>query len=69
MEISEAKQNIGQPFKYSLCVQWDKIREVTEDGYIVGDFLNVPAEDCRLKKEVNAGLKAYFENKKHGNEN
>lgn len=65
MTKEEALSAIGQPFKYSLCVLWDKIRSVSDDGYITGDFLCVPAEDCRLKKEVNAGLKAYFENKKH----
>jgi len=51
MEISEAKNAIGQPFKWSLCVKWDVIRSVTDDGFIIGDFITAPIEETRLKQE------------------
>jgi hypothetical protein len=63
MEKSEALKNIGQPFKWSLCVKWDVIRSVSDDGYIKGDFIEAPAEDCRLKQEQPIWLKAKNENK------
>lgn len=51
MNATEAHANIGKPFKYQYCVKWDLIKEVTDDGYIIGEFLTVPVEDCRLKME------------------
>lgn len=57
MTTEEAKQNIGQPFKWQLCVKWDVIREVTADGYIIGGFLTAPVEDCRFKQPQPEQLK------------
>lgn len=61
MTVNEAKQNIGQPFKLNwvkaLGGKFDTIREVREDGWIVGDFWEAPAEDCRLKMEQPEHLK------------
>lgn len=59
MTISEATQAIGQPFKYSLCSKWDVIKEVRPDGYIIGEFIEAPADECRLKQEIPEGLKKY----------
>lgn len=64
MKKEEAEANIGKPFKWSLCAHWDTIRRVTIDGYIVGDFLMPPVEDCRLKQEQPPQLKKHnYENK------
>lgn len=61
MTIEEAKANIGQPFKLSwvkgLGGKFDTIREVRNDGWIVGDFWEAPAEDCRFKMEQPEQLK------------
>lgn len=61
MTIEEAKSNIGQPFKLNwikaLGGKFDIIREVREDGTIVGDFYEAPAEDCRLKLDQPEQLK------------
>lgn len=57
MTTEEAYNNIGKPFKYQHCVHWDVIKEVSGDGYITGEFLCVPAEDCRLKQEQPPQLK------------
>lgn len=69
MDIETAKQNIGKPFKYSLCAHWDVIKEVTPDGYIIGEFIECPCEDARLKQEIPEGLKQYQQNKNQQNEN
>lgn len=63
MTIEEANANIGKPFKWSLCAHWDTIRIVTIDGFIMGDILQAPVEDCRLKQEVPEGLKNYQQQK------
>ncbi len=61
MTKEEAVANIGQPFKLSwikgLGGKFDTIREVRKDGWIVGDFWEAPAEDCRLKMEQPEFLK------------
>lgn len=61
MTIEEAKANIGQPFKPNwikgLGGKFDIIREVDIDGWIIGDFWEAPAEDCRLKMEQPEQLK------------
>lgn len=61
MKIEEAKANIGQPFKLNwikvLSGKFDIIREVDIDGWIIGDFLEAPAQDCRLKAEQPEQLK------------
>lgn len=57
MTTEEAKAAIGQPFKWTLCIKWDVIKEVTDDGFIIGEFLTAPAEDCRLKQPQPEQLK------------
>lgn len=53
MNIQEALANIGKEFKWIGCPHWDFIREVrTEDQMIIGDKIEAPVEDCRLKQEV-----------------
>ncbi len=60
MTIQEAQQNIGQPFRVDGFGTWfaknssrfDTIRAVNEEGWIVGDFIDAPAQDCRLKEAV-----------------
>lgn len=61
MTTQEAKNNIGKPFKYQYCIKWDVIRDVSDDGYITGDFLSVPCEDCRLKLPQPEHLKKHHE--------
>lgn len=62
MTIEEARAAIGQPFKLNwikaIGGKFDTIREVREDGWIVGDFWEAPAEDCRLKMEQPEHLKS-----------
>jgi len=67
MTILEAQQNIGQPFKviglpfhFKGGTTFDTIRDVTEGGEIIGDFVDALVEDCRLKHEVPKQLQAYF---------
>jgi hypothetical protein len=55
----EAQSNIGKPFKYTLCHQWDTIRNVTLDGIIIGDFIECPCEDARLKQPIPEQLKKH----------
>jgi hypothetical protein len=55
MTQEQAKAAIGQPFKVTalrggLLGEFDTIREVTEDGTIIGDYTEAAAEDCRLKQ-------------------
>lgn len=57
MTTEEAKAAIGQPFKWTLCVKWDVIKEVTDDGFIIGEFLEAPVESCRLREEQKPWLK------------
>lgn len=57
MDLQTAKDNIGQPFKYSNCAHWDTIRSVSDDGMITGDKIEAPIEDCRLKQPVPEGFK------------
>lgn len=63
MTIEEAQANIGKPFKYFLCRTWDIIKDVRNDGVIVGEWLEAPAEDCRLKQEQPEALKQFQQNK------
>ena len=63
MTISEAKNSIGKPFKLSwvkpksgLAANFDKIKSVDPSGWVHGEWLSAPAEDCRLKGEVPPGL-------------
>jgi hypothetical protein len=64
MTTEIAQANIGQPFKYGSVYKWDTIQSVTASGYIIGDFLEAPAEDCRLKLPQPEALKVHNE-KKH----
>lgn len=61
MTIEEAKENIGQPFKLNwikaIGGEFDTIRGVRADGWVIGDFLEAPAEDCRLKMDQPVQLK------------
>lgn len=57
MTAEQATSNVGQPFKWTLCVKWDVIKDVTGDGFIIGEFLTAPVEDCRLKQEQPSWLK------------
>jgi len=52
MTTTEAQNNIGQPFKLTGAGMpgFDIIQSLREDGYIIGNFLDAPAEDCRLKQ-------------------
>lgn len=63
MTQQEANENIGKSFKYRLCDIWDVIKNVSAEGYITGDFITAPVEDCRLKQEVPAGLQNYQKQK------
>jgi len=63
MDIQTAKANIGQPFKYGSVYKWDTVRQVTDDGYIHGDFIEAPVEDCRLKMAQPEALKNYTRQK------
>lgn len=62
MTREDALASIGKPFKWTLCVKWDTIKEITDDDYIIGEFLTAPLVDCRLKQEQPEHLK------KHKNE-
>lgn len=70
MTIDQAKAAIGQPFKVTALIgsPFDTIREVTEDGTIIGDFTEAFAEDCRLKQAQPEALKNYVNPKTPGNE-
>lgn len=62
MTIAEAKESIGKEFKLSwitsgLAARFDIIRRVDESGVIHGDWLEAPAQDCRLKQEQPEQLK------------
>ena len=63
MDIKTALENIGQPVKYGTVNKWDVIRSVTTDGFIIGDFLEAPVEDCRLKMAQPEALKLFQEQK------
>jgi hypothetical protein len=53
MTIQEAKDSIGKPFKYRLIDRWDVIVSVDEkNGFVQGEFVEAPVEDCRLKQAV-----------------
>lgn len=54
MTPQEAKLALGQPFKLNWVTsgaagQFDIIRFVDQTGWVHGDWLAAPAEDCRLK--------------------
>jgi hypothetical protein len=57
MDIATATANIGKEFKWRLVDRWDVIRQVTPDGTIIGDSMEAPAFDCRLKEPVPEGFK------------
>lgn len=59
MTISEANNNIGQPFKLTLFAgaKMDVIKEVQRDGTIIGEFIEAHCEDCRLKEAVPENFK------------
>ncbi len=57
MTIEEARSSIGKPFKWSLSANWDVIKEATDDGYIIGEFLEAPVDECRLKQPQPEQLK------------
>jgi hypothetical protein len=62
MNVEEAKQSKGKEFKLSwasggILGRFDTIRYVDADGWIHGDFLSAPADDCRLKQEQPPQLK------------
>lgn len=58
MTKEEALANIGHPFKViDSGMKWDIIREVKEDGEIIGDFVDAYCGDCRLKMEQPEHLK------------
>jgi hypothetical protein len=61
MTIEEAQANIGKPFKCidggnGLAGKFDTIKKVV-NGWIYGEFMAAPAEDCRLKQEQPEHLK------------
>lgn len=63
MTIQEAKENIGKEFKLNwvsgtgAAAQFDIIKFVDANGWIHGEWLSAPAEDCRLKQEQPEQLK------------
>lgn len=62
MTIEEAQANIGQPFKWvegsGATGKFDVIRKVVK-GWVYGDFLAAPLEDCRLKLDQPDHLKKH----------
>lgn len=64
MTVQEAKENIGQPFKWiyggnGVLGKFDTIREIDKDGTIHGDFLEAHHDDCRFKQEQPDHLKKH----------
>lgn len=64
MTVNEAQASIGQPFKISWLTggklgSFDKIKFVDNQGNIHGDFIEAPAEDCRLKEPQPEQLKKH----------
>ena len=61
MTREEALNNIGQSFRPidpgSLPGKFDTIREVQEDGTIIGDIIEMHHDDCRLKQSQPEQLK------------
>lgn len=57
MTIDTARANIGQPFRWKSYKRFDIIRKVKDDGYIKGDFIEAPCEDCNLKQNQPEQLK------------
>lgn len=59
------KDSIGQPFKVAAftgtgaLANFDTIREVREDGTVVGDWTEAYISDCRLKQEQPYYLKPF----------
>lgn len=71
MTRQEAQDSIGKEFKLNWTNvaggKFDIIRNVTSEGYVVGDFIEAPATDCRLKQDVPKQLKQYVnEKERHG---
>lgn len=67
MTLEEANNNVGQPFKWidggqGLTGKFDTIRKVCK-GWVYGDFIAAPVEDCRFRQEQPDHLK------KHNDEN
>ncbi len=59
MTVQQANNNIGQSFKVMDFpgLRFDVIKEVLQDGTIVGDFMEANCGDCRLKEAIPEGLK------------
>jgi hypothetical protein len=58
MDIKTAKQSIGKQFKViDITNNFDVIREVLDDGTVVGDFSECHCSDARLKQEQPKQLK------------
>jgi hypothetical protein len=61
MTPKEATENIGRQFRIigfgGLCGKFDTILAVDENGWIIGNFIEAPAEDCRLKQTQPEQLK------------
>lgn len=51
--------NIGQQFKLNFLTgtRFDTIRRVDQDGTVHGDFIEAPADSCRLKQAQPEHLK------------
>lgn len=65
MTRDEAIANIGRPFRVEFFLVWfhqtqsyfDTIREVTEDGEIIGDIITASCDHCMLKQQQPEQLK------------
>ena len=59
MTQQEAKASIGLPFtlNFTRGVRFDTIRSVSDDGTVKGDFIEAPADSCRLKLPQPEALK------------
>ncbi len=66
MTTEEAIAAKGQPFRWLAdgVHWWDIITDV-KDGWVIGNFFDAPAHDCRLKNEIPEGLKKYKENQEN----
>ena len=64
MTIEEAKKSLGKEFKVigftgGILGRFDIIRSMDDEGWIHGDNLSAPVEDCRLKEQQPEHLKKH----------
>lgn len=63
MTLEEAQANIGKPFKWipggtGAAGKFDIIQKIVK-GWVYGDFVAAPLEDCRLKLDQPDHLKKH----------